>query len=96
METKGNKCPKCGHDDNQWKVGVTLAGSQRFKCGVCNKRYTPEPKKWAYSDEERKDVLRLMSLGMSGRKIGAYKKMHHDNAYRWSRELAKKGALPSG
>ena len=91
MGSKEIKCPKCEGYEGQWKVGLTKAGSQRYKCGICNKRYTPEPKKWVYTEEERKDALKLMALGLSGRKIGAYKQMHHDNIYRWSREMAKKG-----
>ena len=99
METRenfGRKCPKCGSTTNQMNSGFTRAKSRRVLCWHCKCKYTPDPKKWAYTEEERKDALRLMSLGMSGRKIGAYKKMHHDNAYRWSREMAKKGALPFG
>jgi len=96
MKTKDWACPRCNGAAGQWKVGLTRAGSQRYKCSACDKRYTPDRKEWAYTEEERKDALRLMSLGMSGRKVGAYKKMHHGNIYRWSLGMAKKGASPSG
>ena len=92
-ENGGRKCPKCSEMRNQMDSGFTSAGSKRVLCWYCKCKYTPDPKKWAYTEEERKDALKLMTLGMSGRKIGVYKKMHHDNIYRWSREMAKKGGL---
>lgn len=37
-------CPHCGAKRRQMKVGSTPAGSQRYRCGACNRNYTPEPK----------------------------------------------------
>lgn len=34
-------CPSCGRADRQIKIGRTAAGSQRFKCQRCGKKYTP-------------------------------------------------------
>jgi len=93
MGTKKMNCPKCKSNDGQWKVGLTSAGSQRIKCGVCNKRYTPEKKKWAYSEEEKKIALRKLTDGGTGRAVGRDMNMSKSNAYRWAAEAAKKGAL---
>jgi transposase len=57
----------------------------------CKRDYTPVPRKWVYSDEERKAALRLMSDGATGRAVGRQLKMSKSNAYRWSNEYAKKG-----
>jgi len=50
------------------KKGFTRAGSQRRLCNKCKHKYTPNPKKWAYTEEERKQALRLLLLG--GRGVG--------------------------
>ena len=90
MDTQQKICPKCGDNKSQWKSGKTVAGSQRYNCGVCDKYYTPAPKKWAYTEEERKEVLRMLVNRNTGRGIGKQKKMHHSNAYRWAQEEQKK------
>jgi len=75
----------------QWKVGFTKAGSQRYRCGKCRKNYTPDPVKWAYTEDERKQALRILTDGATGRAVGRAMNMSKANAYRWSKELAKKG-----
>ena len=85
------KCPKCGSENGQWKIGVTKAGSQRYRCGKCKREYTPNPQKWVYSEDERKQALRLLTDGNTGRAVGRVMNMSKANAYRWSKELAKKG-----
>jgi len=37
-------CPHCNRTDGQVKAGLR-DGTQRYKCGHCNKRYVPEPRK---------------------------------------------------
>jgi len=93
MDTNEIKCPKCCSTKSQWKVGLTGAGSQRYRCGACKIDYTPNPKKWKYSEDERRQALRLMTDGNTGRAVGRALKMSKANAYRWSKELAKKGHI---
>ncbi len=38
------QCPYCQATDRQVKAGRTSSGNQRYKCQVCQRRYTPEPK----------------------------------------------------
>jgi hypothetical protein len=38
------RCPYCQATTRQYKHGKTKAGSQRFHCKQCNRKYTPEPR----------------------------------------------------
>jgi len=91
FETQIPRCPKCDDVQSQHKKGFTSVKSQRWFCNVCKHKYTPNPKKWAYSEDERKEAMRILLDGNSGRAVGRMKKMSKANAYRWSREEAKKG-----
>jgi transposase-like protein len=90
MEEKEIKCPKCESKERQHKKGFTSAGSQRMYCNKCGCKYTPNPKEKAYSEEKRKEALRLLTLGNTGRGIGKLLNMSKSNAYRWAREEVKK------
>ncbi len=91
METEKRKCPKCGAEKGQHSIGKTKAGSRRFRCTSCKREYTPNPKKWQYTEEERKQALRLLLLGNSGRAVGKALGMNKANAYRWANEAQKRG-----
>ncbi len=90
METEKKGCPKCGSEKGQHKKGYTSAGSQRMYCNGCGHKYTPRPKSRAYSEEKRKEALRLLALGNTGRGVGKALNMSKANAYRWAKEEAKK------
>ena len=90
MENKEIKCPKCGSEKNQHKKGFTVSGNQRMLCNVCKSKYTPNPKSRSYSEEVRKQALRLLALGNTGRGVGKALNMSKANAYRWAKEDVKK------
>ena len=48
------KCKRCNDEKNQIKAGKTKSGSQKYKCKVCGKVYTPNLKKRSYSEEVKK------------------------------------------
>ena len=90
METTNSySCPKCG-GEHCIKRGFTAAGSQIYYCKACRASFTPSPKKWAYSEEDRLRALRMLADGATGRGVGRQLKMSKANAYRWATELAKK------
>jgi len=91
MEKEERKCPKCGATEKQHSIGKTRAGSRRYRCVICKREYTPNPKKHAYTESERKEALRLLLLGNSGRGVGKALGMNKSNAYRWAKEAQKKG-----
>ena len=35
---------------------ITVAGSQRFRCKLCQRRYTPAPKERGYTDTNIRDM----------------------------------------
>ena len=91
MKREERKCPYCEATERQHSIGKTKAGSRRFRCICCKREYTPNPKKWKYTEEERSQALRLLLLGNSGRAVGKALGMSKANAYRWAIK-AKKGA----
>ena len=76
------KCPYCQDTEQQIKVGKTSAGSQRFECKLCKRRYTPQPKQM-YSDEMRQQALKWYVDGASYRWIGRHLGVHHVTVMNW-------------
>jgi transposase-like protein len=66
------KCPRCHQTKRQNKVGYTEAGSQRYSCQFCGKKYTPEKKNHDYELTLRKQAIRFYVDGMNLRKIGRH------------------------
>jgi transposase-like protein len=60
-----NNCPKCQSEEKQVKSGFNRSGTQRWKCQICNKRYTPQPKEQGYPDELRHQAVRLYIDGIN-------------------------------
>ena len=87
------KCPNCGKEKNQVKKGFNVSGTQRYGCKECGKVYTLESKRNAYSEETRKQALKIYYSGVSGRKVGLILGMSKANVYNWIKaEAAKKRA----
>ena len=63
------KCPTCSSRAKQYRSGFNPSGSQRYRCGVCNRVYTPEPKPNGYPPETRMLALRMYVEGNSQRAI---------------------------
>ena len=76
-------CPKCGSTEKQYKIGRTEAGSQRYKCSVCNCRYTPIKKARGYKPEIRQEAIRLYVTGYRSRQIGHRLQVHHTTVSNW-------------
>ena len=91
MREEKRECPRCGETEKQHSIGKTKAGSRRYRCTICKREYTPNPKKHEYTQSERKEALRLLLLGNSGRAVGKALGMNKSNAYRWAKEAQKRG-----
>jgi len=76
-------CPYCQASDKQVKVGRTEAGSQRFKCKHCQRKYTPDPKPAGYSDAVRQQAVRWYVDGMNFRRIARHLGVHHQTVINW-------------
>jgi transposase-like protein len=83
MKTQIKKCPKCGEEKQQLKRGFNRSGTQRVMCKHCNIRYTLNPKKHEYSEEERQQAIKMFYSGVSGRGVGKFFKMSKANVYNW-------------
>lgn len=86
-------CPQCQATTKQHKIGRTQAGSQRYQCRVCGKRYTPEPKDIGYPDDMRQRAVQLYSDGMNFRRIARHLGINHQTVINWVN--AYTAALPS-
>ena len=87
------RCPKCSAIVKQNKIGKTSAGSQRYRCFVCQCKYTPEKKPRGYSPELRKQALRFYVDGMNLRRIARHLGIHHRTVSDWVRAHAE--SLPA-
>ena len=86
MEEKKKECPVCGATANQHWQGQNRSGSRKCICRKCGRRYTPEPNKNGYGEEEQKQALKLLVSGMSGRAIGLQMGMSKGNVYNWAKK----------
>jgi len=90
MEKIKTGCPKCEAEEKQIKRGKNPSGTQKFFCKDCGTWYTPEPKKREYSEEERKQAIKMFYSGVSGRGVGKYFGFNKANVYNWIKETQKK------
>lgn len=65
------------------KAGFNVSGSQRYKCGECQKAYTPEAKVKGYSQETRMLALRMYVEGSSQRSIARILKISPQSVSNW-------------
>lgn len=76
-------CPPCQSLQKQYRSGFNRSGSQRYRCGVCNRAYTPEPKENGYPTETRLLALRMYLEGNSTRAIGRILKISQQCVANW-------------
>ena len=84
------KCERCKIEKEQIKAGKTKAGSQKYKCKVCGKVYTPKPKERNYSEEIKRQAIKLYMEGNSGRAVGRILGISKNTCLYWIRKYAKK------
>jgi insertion element IS1 protein InsB len=82
------QCPYCQRIDNQVKNGKTSAGSQIYKCKVCNRKYTPEPKTNGYTKDRRQQAIRLVLDGNSQRQAARHAGVSHGTVANWFKQYA--------
>lgn len=59
------QCPKCQANWKQYKAGFNPSGSQRYRCGECNRVYTPQPIQHGYPEATRLLAIRMYVEGSS-------------------------------
>jgi transposase-like protein len=65
------------------KAGRTKAGSQRYRCGQCQRRYTPNPKEHGYPTSLRQQAVKMYVEGMNYRRIGRLLGVDHVTVMLW-------------
>ncbi|PID85767.1 MAG: hypothetical protein CSA11_00470 [Chloroflexi bacterium] len=76
-------CPHCGGADRQIKDGFTAAGMQRYRCKLCQTRYTLHPKEQGYDEEVRLQALSLYLEGLSLREVSRLLSVNHQSVANW-------------
>jgi transposase-like protein len=93
------KCAYCNKREGQVKAGLNRSGSQRYRCGQCQRRYTPEPAQHGYSEEIRQRAIENSVDGMNYRRIGRRLGVDHHTVMNWVKahtdKLADSPPLPS-
>lgn len=84
------KCPGCGSEESQHKIGKTKAGSQGYRCYVCHRSYTPEKKAAGYSQATRRKAIQLYVDGMNLRRIGRQLGLNPQTVANWVKRYAEK------
>lgn len=77
------KCPNCEATTRQNKAGKTEAGSQRYRCMHCQRKYTPEPKRQGYPEAVRQRALEMYIDGGNFRRIARHLKVSHRTVSLW-------------
>ena len=82
------KCPKCGNETKQHKVGKLSSGSQRYQCYLCKCKYTPEKKPHSYSAEIRQKAVQMYVDGINLRRIARHLGVNHQSVANWAKAHA--------
>jgi len=88
------KCPHCERKDRQNKAGKTVAGSQRYRCMYCQRKYTPAPKPRGYSQELRQQAVQMYVDGVNMRRVARHLNVNHQSVANWVRHYAEKLPKP--
>jgi transposase-like protein len=83
------KCPYCQKEEQQHRAGKTKAGSQRYRCYACQRKYTPNPKPRGYPPELRQQALQMYVDGINLRRIARHLNLHHQTVANWVKEHAE-------
>jgi transposase-like protein len=76
-------CPKCQATTRQRKIGRTEAGSQRYQCQPCGRRYSPAPKQQGYDEQLRQQAVQFYSDGMNFRRIARHLGVSPQTVINW-------------
>ena len=89
-----SECPYCHNSEKQVKAGKHESGSQRYKCNLCQKRYTPEPSQ-TYPDTMRRQAVKLYADGLGYRQIARHLQVDHVTIMIWVKaHIAQLPAAP--
>ncbi len=76
-------CPYCESPTSVRKWGHNRAGTQRYRCLVCRRNFTPSPKEQGHGTAVHEQAVRLYLEGMSQRAIGRLLGVVHQSVANW-------------
>jgi transposase-like protein len=82
-------CPHCHSSERQNRAGQTAAGSQRYRCCFCQRKYTPDPKLQGCAPAVRRRAVQWYVDGMNLRRIGRHLGVHHQSVANWVKAHAE-------
>ena len=92
-------CHYCAKSEKQVKAGLNKSGSQRYRCGTCQRRYTPAPTLRGYPVSLRQAAIQHYVDGMNLRRIGRTLGIDHHTVMNWvnayTNSLADTPPLPA-
>ena len=95
-----NNCPHCQRSEEQVKAGLTRAGSQRYLCKACHRKYTPDSKPLGYDDAIRQRAIKMYLDGNNQRRIARQLGISQGSVSNWARafsdQLPEKVPKPEG
>jgi transposase-like protein len=77
------QCPYCQGIISQVRAGKNPSGSQRYRCQMCKRKYTPSPEPNGYSRDLRKKAVLLCLEGQSYREVGRMLGVNHQSVINW-------------
>jgi len=77
------KCPHCHRSERQHRAGTTRAGSQRYQCQACQRKYTREPKPQGHDRAVRRQAVQWYVDGMNLRRVARQLGVHHQSVANW-------------
>lgn len=77
------KCPRCQANWKQYKAGFNPSGSQRYRCGECNRVYKPKPTRHGYPEATRLLAIRMNVEGSSYGSIARVLKVNPQSVANW-------------
>ena len=80
---ESRRCPKCWQAENQVNAGYNRSGTQRCICNDCKYKYTLNAKTREYSEEIKKQAVRIYYSGVSARGVGKILGMSKANVLNW-------------
>ena len=83
------KCKVYNDETNQIKAGKTKAEPQKYRCKICGKYYVQEGKTREYSEEIKKQAIKLYMEGNSGRAVGRILGIGKNMCLHWVRKYEK-------
>ena len=76
-------CPQCGHTHSFNKAGRNPSGSQSYRCGQCNRKFTPKPQRNGYPHAMREQAIARFLAGESFRAIARDLQVNHQTVSNW-------------